>query len=167
MKHVLHKTISAAALGLAMSSGASAANLAFEYTDPSEFRDLRATDTSQDRFEQRVLKELEAHFRNEAAMLPEGQNLRVTLTDLDLAGFIEYPSSMRWPMGLRVVRNLDFPQMNFTYEVRDASGELLSSGEEKLRDLSFRSTMFVNRDTDALRYEKALISDWFHRTFGS
>jgi hypothetical protein len=155
-------------VGLAMSSGASAADLAFEYTDPSEFRDLRATDTSQDRFEQRVLKELEAHFRKEAAMLlPEGQNLRVTLTDLDLAGFIEYPSSMRWPMGLRVVRNLDFPQMNFTYEVRDASGELLSSGEEELKDLSFRSTMLVNRDTDALRYEKALISAWFDRRFGS
>jgi hypothetical protein len=166
-KH-MHKLALAAACGLALSTGAQAANLTFTHADADDFQDIRATDQGQGRFEERVLKNLEEHFQKEAAALPAGHEMRVTLTDINLAGFIEYPNPMRFPMGLRVIRNVDFPQMSFTYEVRDESGELISSGEEELSGMSgFRFTSMVQRNADPLRYEKAMISEWFDRNFAS
>jgi hypothetical protein len=166
MKKHLHKTLLAAACGLALSTGAHAAALVFEHGDPQHFQDIRATDQSQARFEQRVLKDLEEHFRKEAAVLPEGQTLHVNVTDVDLAGFIEYFHS-RYPMGLRVVRNVDFPQMDLSYELRDGNDNVIQSGDAELKDLGFRFTSVQPRRDDPLRYEKAMISDWFDRTFGS
>jgi hypothetical protein len=166
MKKHLHKTLLAATCGLALSTGAQAATLVFEHGEPKDFRDIRATDQSQSRFEQRVLKDLEEHFRKEAAALPENQTLHVNVTDLDLAGFIEYFHS-RYPMGLRVIRNVDFPQMELSYELRDANDTVVQSGDEDLKDMGFRFTNVQPRRDDPLRYEKWMISEWFDRTFGS
>lgn len=161
------KALLAAACGLALSGGAQAATLAFEHGDTNRFTDVRATDQSQARFEQRILRDLEAHFQKEAAAaLPADYSLHVTITDVDLAGSVEY-FYPRYPMGLRVVRNVDVPQMDFSYEVRDASGAVVQSGTEELKDLGFRFATLVQRDDDPLRYEKHMVSKWFDRTFES
>ncbi|MDY6984514.1 MAG: DUF3016 domain-containing protein [Pseudomonadota bacterium] len=164
-KH-LPKALLAAACGLALSTGANAATLVFEHGDPNDFRDIRATDQSQTRFEQRVLKDIEEHFRKEAAALPENQTLHVNVTDLDLAGFVEY-FHQRYPMGLRVIRNVDIPQMELSYELRDGNDAVIQSGEENVKDLGFRFTQALPRRDDPLRYEKWMISEWFDKTFGS
>ncbi|HEY0963660.1 MAG TPA: DUF3016 domain-containing protein [Pseudomonadales bacterium] len=166
MKKHLHSVVLATACGLALGTSASAATLVFEHGDPNEFRDIRATDQSQVRFEERVLKDLEEHFRKEAAALPEGQTLRVNVTDVDLAGFVEY-FHQRYPMGLRVIRNVDIPQMELSYELRDANDAVIQSGDEMLKDLGFRLTTIQPRRDDPLRYEKWMVSEWFERTFGS
>ena len=166
MKH-LHKTLIATACGLAMSAGAHAATVAFEYTNPDDFRDIRATEQSQPKFEQNVLRELEDEFRAEAAKLPEGQTLHVTLKDIDLAGDIEY-FHQSYPFGLRVIRDVDFPRMELSYELRDADGQVLKSGEDKVSDMGFRTPAFEARlNMEPLDYEKALIRDWVRDTFRS
>jgi hypothetical protein len=163
----LHKTLIATACGLAMSAGAQAATVAFEYTNPEDFRDIRATEQSQPKFEQSVLRELEAEFRDQAAKLPDGQTLHVTLKDVDLAGDIEY-FHRSYPFGLRVIREVDFPQMELSYELRDASGAVIKSGDDKISDMSFHFPTFASRvNTDPLDYEKALIRDWVRETFSS
>ncbi len=163
-KH-LHKTLVATACGLALSAGAQAATVAFEYTDPNDFRDIRATEEGQKKFEQGVLRELEEQFREEAAALPDGQTLHVTIKDVDLAGDVEY--FHRWyPFGLRVIRDVDFPQMEFSYELRGANGEILKSGDEKISDMSFHFPVFASRiNQQPLDYEKAMISEWVKETF--
>lgn len=166
MKLHLRKALLATACGLALSTGANAATLVFEHGDPKDFRDIRATDQSQARFEQRVLKDIEEHFRKEAAALPENQTLHVNVTDLDLAGFVEY-FHQRYPMGLRVIRNVDIPQMELSYELRDGSDAVIQSGEENLKDLGFRFSNVTPRRDDPLRYEKWMITEWFDKTFGS
>lgn len=163
----LHKTLIATACGLAMSAGAQAATVAFEYTNPEDFRDIRATEQSQPKFEQSVLRELEDEFRAQAATLPEGQTLHVTLKDVDLAGDIEY-FHHSYPFGLRVIREVDFPQMELSYELRGAGGEVIKSGEERLSDMSFHFPAFASRlNVEPLDYEKALIRDWVRETFRS
>ena len=160
MKKHLHKTLIAAACGLAMSAGAQAATVAFEHTDPNDFRDIRATDQGQKKFEESVLRELEDQFREEAAALPEGQTLQVTLKDLDLAGDVEY-FHRYYPFGLRVVRNVDIPRMEFSYVLRGANGEVISEGDEEIKDLGFRTNLFTNRSSmDPLDYERHMISEW-------
>lgn len=166
MKH-LHKALIATACGLALSAGTQAATVAFEYTNPDEFRDIRATEQSQPKFEQSVLRELEDEFRAQAAQLPDGQTLHVTLTDVDLAGDIEY-FHYSYPFGLRVIRDVDFPRMELSYELRDASGALIQSGDDKISDMGFHTATYATRlNTDALDYEKELIRDWVRETFRS
>lgn len=164
MKKSLLSTLSAAALGLAMSAGVQAATVAFEHADPSDFRDIRATEQGQKNFEESVLRELEEQFAEEAAKLPEGQTLQVTLKDVDLAGEIEYFHRF-YPFGLRVIRNVDFPRMEFSYVLRDANGEVLKAGDEKISDLSFNFPVSRTRDhQSALNYERELIHEWAKET---
>lgn len=165
MKIYLRKTLIATACGLALSGGAQAATVAFEYTNPDDFRDIRATEESQPKFEQGVLRELEDEFREEAAKLPDGQTLHVTLKDVDLAGDIEY-FHHAYPFGLRVIRNIDFPQMELSYELRDASGAVIKSGEDRVADMSFHFPTYATRlHQQPLDYEKALIKQWVRETF--
>lgn len=153
-----------AACGLALGPGAQAAMLAFEHGDPGKFLDVRATQESQTKFEQTVMSELEEQFREEAAALPDNQTLKVTVTDVDLAGDIEY--FHRWyPFGLRVIRNVDVPRLEFSYELRDANGEVIKAGEENIRDLNFRGQVLVQRNLEPLDYEREMISEWYAKTF--
>lgn len=161
-KHLLGSLI-AALCGLAMSAGTQAATMAFEHGNPDEFRDIRATDMGQYKFEQRVLRELEEQFREEAAALPDGQTLQVTLKDVDLAGDVEY-FHRAYPFGLRVVRNVDFPRMEFSYVLRDANGNVIREGEENISDMSFRFNSLIDRADEPLDYEKRLIHEWAKET---
>jgi hypothetical protein len=164
MKHP-SKTLIATVCGLAMSVGAHAATVAFEYTNPDEFRDIRATEQSQPKFEQSVLREFEDEFRDQAAKLPDGQTLHVTLTDVDLAGDIEY-FHHAYPFGLRVIRDIDFPQMELSYELRDASGAVLKSGDDRIADMNFHFPTYATRlNQQPLDYERALIKQWVRETF--
>ena len=56
------------------------------WDDPDSYRDVRAAEENQTRFERRVFDGLEAHFQELAEKLPENHVLEVTVKDLDLAG---------------------------------------------------------------------------------
>jgi hypothetical protein len=162
---------SAALLALALLSLApvvQAATLQLSWSEPNKYRDIRATDTNKYKFQARVMAELEKQFRKEAEKLPADQVLQVAVSDLDLAGEVEYFYTS-YPFGLRVIRNVDFPQIEFSYELRDAAGKAVKTGEEKLSDLGFRSSALVaaNRLDSSLHYEKKLIHEWYQQTFGT
>ena len=59
-----------------------------------------------------------------------------------------------------MIRNVDFPQMTLSYELRDADGKLVKSGTEQLADLGFRFGLLLPADRSALRYEKQMIKEW-------
>jgi len=137
-----------------------AATVEVTWSDPLQFRDIRSTDSGQQRFQSRVMTELETQFRDETvARLETGQTLTIEVADVDLAGEIEYFHA-NYPFGLRVIRNVDFPQMTLSYELRDADGMLVKSGTEKLADLGFRFGLLLPADRSALRYEKQMIKEW-------
>jgi hypothetical protein len=157
------RTLLAAVL-LALLPVAHAATVEVSWKDPKEFRDIRATDTGQQRFQSSVMVELDEQFRDEAASrLATGQTLKISVDDIDLAGEIEY-FHRNYAFGLRVIRNVDFPQMTLSYELRDADGKLLKSGTEKLADLGFRFSTLMPIDRSALRYEKQMIREWMQNS---
>lgn len=150
---------------VALLPAAHAATVAVSWNDPQAFRDIRATNGGQQRFQASVMTELEEQFRDEATgRLESGQVLTIAVDDIDLAGEIEYFYA-NYPFGLRVIRNVDFPQMTFSYELRDADGKLVKSGTEKLADLGFRFSTLMPVDRSALRYEKQMIKEWAQQSF--
>lgn len=157
------KTLSALAL-LLSSALSAAATVELSWDDPAKFRDIRVTNENQARFQTRMIEELEEQFRHEAEKLPADQTLHLTVHDVDLAGDIEY-FHRGYPFGLRVIRNVDFPAIELSYELKDANDTVLKSGSERIRDMSFRSPALTPWKQDPFRYENQLIKDWYDTEF--
>lgn len=157
------KTLSALVL-LLSSTLAAAATVQVDWDDPAKFRDIKVTNDSKVRFQERVMEELGDQFRKEAEKLPADQTLHVTVHDVDLAGDIEY-FHRGYPFGLRVIRNVDFPTIDLSYELKDASDTVIKSGTQKVRDMNFRTPVLTTWKQDPFRYENQLIKDWVNTEF--
>ncbi len=141
-----------------------AATLQLTWGDPDKFRDIRAGDDNQIKYQERVIKDLEAAFKTQAAKLPAEQTLKIEIKDLDLAGEVEF-FHPGFPFGIRVVRNIDFPRMELSYELRDGKSQVLKSGDPVISDMGFRDGIQLPNNSTPLRYETKMIKQWFEREF--
>lgn len=145
-------------------SNVSAAEVEIEWFEPEHYRDVKPSSGSKSAFQKRVFRELTEHFSELAAKLPENQTLKIKVTDVDLAGDIRYmvgPNNLT----LRVVENIYFPRMEFSYQLLDSTQQVLKSGDENIKDMAFNSGIHTRRSNDSYYYEKQLLSDWYHDSF--
>ncbi len=156
MKTVI-RHLAAAGL-LALAAGTASAGVTVNYIEPDRFSDLPFASWERDE----TLKELTEHFAKLGAQLPPGQDLRIDVKDIDLAGR-EYPT--RGVRDLRVVRSngADWPRIDLHYTV-EQDGRVLRSGDAQLRDMAFMDRIGRANDSDTLRFEKRMIDDWFYST---
>ena len=154
MKPLIRHLATCAVLALA-SSAALAGSATVTFTHPENFRDM-----PYDRYDRDdVLKELAGHFIKLAAKLPAGQDLKVEVTDVDLAGQIE--PNLRYPRDWRLLRGgADFPTMKLRFTLTE-NGKVLASGEEYINDMAYLQRMNRYFSNDPLRYEKQMVDDWF------
>ncbi len=154
MTSLIRRAALAATLAVA-AGGALAAPATVTYTQADRFTDVPRS--AWDR--ERLLKQLSSHFDVLAARLPAGQTLAVEVLDLDLAGRTQ-PGSTHNP-DLRVLgTGADWPHMTLRYTVSEGD-KVLKTGEDQLSSMSYLDR--INRYTsgDSLRYEKAMLDDWF------
>lgn len=164
----LRKTLTVV-LGLAALSGLQAADkkqarAEVTFTEPEKFTDAANGPRGSDYGREGVLADLERYIIDRASMLlPEGQKLSVTITDIDLAGEIE-----PWRTGsahdVRIVKDIYSPRIELSYTLTDASGAVLKEETRKLSDTSFNMKLHANR-SDPRIHEKGLIDDWMRRDF--
>ena len=111
------------------------------------------------------LSTLADHVKEVAGkLLPAGQKLEVTFTDIDLAG--EFLPTRNMDQ-IRVIKDIFIPRMTLTFKVTDASGKVIKEGERKLTDLNFMSNLSIIGRSEPLFYDKALLSDWVRTEFKS
>ena len=109
-----------------------------------------------------TLKTLKEHFEKLGGKLPSGQDLKIEVLDVDLAGRAE-PSSMSSANELRVLRGgADWPMIQLRYSV-EAAGKPLKQGEARISDLNYLNHMNRYPSGESLRYEKAMLDDWFKK----
>lgn len=175
----MKKLLVSLALPLMFSLTTQAAVVEIEWVDPSEFTDIKPSNESKKRFQARTFKKIEKYVSQLAEKLPEEQILKLSVTDLDLAGRVEFASNAvintrggftRLGLGfsndIRIVDSIDFPRMEFAYELVSNQGDIIVSGEENLKDLNFQYRAGARvRSSDTLRHEKFMIRDWFNQTF--
>lgn len=157
MKSVLTKVLQASALAAVMALPASAATAAatVSYVEPDRFTDVPFTPWERER----VLKQLTAHFDKLGASLPAGQELKVEVLDIDLAG--QTKPNFRGGQDLRVMNGgADWPHIHFRYSITEG-GKVIKSGEEKLSNMQYLNRMNHYGNTELLRYEKQMLDDWF------
>lgn len=167
MKIVLTKVLQGSALAAVMALPALAAGsgtavgtagASVSYVEPERFTDVPFTPWERER----VLKQLSAHFDKLGASLPPGQELKVEVLDLDLAG--QTKPNFRGGQDLRVMNGgADWPHIHFRYSISEG-GKVIKSGEEKLSNMQYLGRMNHYGNTELLRYEKQMLDDWFKQT---
>lgn len=139
---------------LALAAGAASADVTVNYVQPERFSDLPFTTWEREA----VLKDLTDYFAKLGTQLPAGQNLRIEVLDIDLAGR-EYPG--RGARDLRIVKDIDWPRIDLRYSV-EQNGQVLRSGEAQLSDMTFMDRFGRIGASESLRFEKRMIDDWFY-----
>jgi len=131
------------------------------YTDAAHSHSFVASE--RDRAEVRL--DIERHLQQLAERsLPVGDVLTVEVLDIDLAGYFQ-TSRLRNGYDVRIVRDIASPRLKLRYTLMH-DDQMLDSAEEQLTDLGFLTRTNRYPVDDRLRYEKAMLDDWFHKRFG-
>jgi hypothetical protein len=142
-----------------------AGKVEIEWQNPDKYRDIEAGNEPQKNFKERVTASLTSAFADAAEdHLPAEQVLHLTITDVDLAGGVEY-FFVAFPQGIRMMRDIYFPSIRFSWELKDASGTVIKSGSENIKDMGYRFSMRMFINDPPFNYENRLIHDWISKTF--
>jgi hypothetical protein len=142
----------------ALAAGSAGAAVTVTYVQPDQFSDVPFV--TWDRED--TLKTLTEHFTWLGTGLPPGQDLRIEVTDVDLAG--RAIPNARAGRDLRVLRGqADWPRIELRYAV-EQNGQVLKSGEARITDMNYLNHPNRYFDSEPLRYEKAMLDDWFEKT---
>lgn len=134
-----------------------------QWTDPAQFTELRYSRNRWDAQRGDWVETLAEYLRKQAGkMLPEGQKLDVTITDIKRAGDYEPWHGPRLD-DVRIMRDIYPPRISLQFTLTDANGQIISQGERKLSDTGYLLNSSLPSNTDPLRYEKRMLDDWLRR----
>jgi hypothetical protein len=158
MKSFMHRWALAGLFALA--AGSASAAVTVTYVQPEKFSDLPfATWDRED-----TLRQLTEHFIWLGNSLPPGQDLRIEVLDIDLAG--RQIPSVRLGRDIRILRGqADWPRIDLRYSL-EQNGQVIKSGEAQLAVMNYLDHTTRYFDSEPLRYEKQMIDDWFEKTIG-
>lgn len=143
--------------GLAvLAAGAASAATTVTFVEPDKFVDVPFSPIERER----MLAELRGHFEKLGARLPAGQDLRIEVLDVDLAG-ITRPTASRPDMRF-LTGGADWPSLRVRYAV-EQDGQVLKSGEDRLTDMTYMQHLNPYPSDTSLRYEKRMIDQWFNK----
>ncbi len=133
------------------------------FVNPEKFTDVKDSDFATDKGRDDILDRLRTFIVDRAeVVLPAGQKLTITFTDIDLAGEFEPWRGAQFG-DVRIVKAIYPPAFKFSYQVADEAGQKVKSGEENIRDMAFDMRMTFDRQ-DSLHYEKDILGDWIRGT---
>ncbi|WP_199271338.1 DUF3016 domain-containing protein [Paraglaciecola sp. L1A13] len=146
----------------------SQAKVEVTWQNPDKYTDVRPSNESRTRFKERTFKVLEEYLVELAEVLPDDQTLKITVTNLDLAGQV-WPASFvglgQSASDVRLIKRIDIPRIAFNYELLNSNGEIFKQGEQNLKDMSFQDRHNPFFSSENLRYEKNMLRMWFEDQF--
>ena len=124
------------------------------YTDTGQFgRDAAA-----------AIQEIDAHLKSLGGryLLP-GQNLKIEVFDIDLAG--RRPFSVRFNPDMRILEGkADWPSIKLQY-VLESAGNVLDNRHENVADLGYLQRIKGKYAMQSFPYEKRMLEEWFRQRF--
>lgn len=154
----------AAVVLLGVALPAVAAQLAVSFVEPEKYADAGFNSSSPNAKErEQVQRELEQHLAKLAdAKLAADDSLKIDVLDIDLAG--EINPFVGGGREMRIVRDATWPRIKLRYALT-RGGAVVAQGEERVSDMNFLMTGNRYSSSDRLRYERAMLDDWFDKTF--
>jgi hypothetical protein len=164
MKTTLALIACAAALASGCATGTASAPKANNSTEvvfdhPEKFTDVKDGTIPTDKGRDAILGLIREFIVSRASQeMPDGYHLKITFTDIDLAGDFEPWRGPNWE-DVRIVKPIYPPAFKFTYLVTDKTGAVIKQGSEDIRDLTFQERIAFPPD-DPLRFDKDVLNDW-------
>ena len=155
------KVLLTAFLLSAISGNVIAGEFEITWTEPEKYTDVRSSNEGKKRFRNRIFKSFEKHFAKLSEQLPEGQILKLDVSNVDLAGDVRFSPMQEF----RIVKDIYIPRLSFTYELLNADKTIEDSGEVDLKDMNFLTSISSHSINNTLKYEKRMIDKWFKKTF--
>ncbi len=136
-----------------------------EYLKPETFTDVKERNFNTPPDKNQHLLQLKSWLETEAAKhLQPGQNLQITISNIDLAG--DYtPGSNAAGNDIRIIKDLYPPAMSLNFALKAADGSVINSGERKLRDSGFLMHSSSTSRSSELEYDKAMVKRWLRKEF--
>lgn len=148
-------------LGLLALTATAHADVQVNFVKPETFVDIKDNNGFR---QTEVLKDIESHLVLQAQKYLPGRDVRINVTDVDLAGHVEpFGRSATW---VRVMRTVTLPSLSLNYEVLEG-GKVVQEGKAQLRDLNYQDGFSSYFSSDSLRYEKRMIDRWFQDEFST
>lgn len=137
-------------------------SVSVEFLQPESFTDVRDRQFASAPDKNPNLHQLRRYLEKRALRyLSDGQRLKITFTDIDLAG--DHRAQTNPALNdVRLVTSLYPPRLKFNFELQDDSGAVLKSGEVKLLDLGF-DTFSAGIGSEPLRYEQRMLDKWLRQ----
>lgn len=149
---------------LILTPAALAATTEVRFTHPESFSDAYLGRDHGRGADDVVLKELKAHIQKLGERyLQAGQAFKVDILDIDLAGRYE-PWRVEF-QNVRFMREITWPRIKMHYSF-EQDGNVLVSREAMVIDQAYLQHGNRYFSSDRLRYEKAMLDDWFRRNLG-
>jgi hypothetical protein len=136
------------------------------FANPEKFADAADGPRGSDFGRDANLQELREYIQKRAdVVLPEGQRLTVTVTDVDFAGEVE-PWRTPQMNDARLVKEIYPPRINLDFRLTDASGAVIKEGNRRLTDLTFMMNLHGPDRSERRLYERDLLDKWIRQEFG-
>lgn len=152
------RLLTAAAIALAGAGLAQAGQAEVGFEQPERYTDFDAGPRA-DAERRAIAEQLQALA---ARGLPAAQTLRVTITDIDLAG--QPRLDLRPSRTLRVMTELDWPRLRLQWALLE-DGRVLREGAEQLSDMGYLHHLGRADAARPLPHERRLLTRWFHERF--
>ncbi len=150
-------------------------NVHIVWQSPKKYRDIRPANESRRGFQKRVFAQFDEKLELLAKALPDGYVMKLTVSDLDLAGEVFPNGNVGGSLALgsfnrvgngidiRIVERAYVPRINFSYSIVNQQGEPVFEGVEKLKDAGFLDTRLGRTRAEAFEHEKNMLERWFER----
>lgn len=157
----IQKLVLSVAASLTLAGTAYAGEAKLTWQEPDQYTDIREGNESRDAFREKLFSDFELIFADLAKRLPEGTLLEVTVTDLDLAGEVNFMHRLAW-RDIRVLKDIYFPRMSISYTLKDRDQRLLLSGREDIKDMGFLSS-WGRFGMTRFSFEERMLRSWFKK----
>lgn len=152
------------ALLLAVAPATQASSTEVSFSHPEDYSDARFSRAYGRGADESVLKELQSFIEKLGQRyLQADQRLQVQVLDIDLAGRYE-PWRIDYS-DVRFMREVTWPRIKLHYAL-EQGGKVIANREAVVIDQSYLQRGNRYFSSDRLRYEKAMLDDWFRRNFG-
>jgi hypothetical protein len=158
MKRIMHQAVLAAVF--AMAAGSAGAAVTVNYVAPDKFADVPYAAAERDV----TLHTLTEHFNRLGSKLAPGQDLRIDVLDVDLAGHLVPSVSQGGDVRVLGEPGSDSPRIRLRFSL-EQDGRVITSGEARLSDANYLKHRVRYSDNESLRHEKVLLDQWFGQTF--
>ena len=140
-----------------------APNLSVTFVEPEKYTDAAYSHSlAGERERGEVQRDIERHLQALAQRnLQPGETLKIEILDIDLAGQFEV-SRRRLGSDVRVVRDSTWPRIKLRYTLTKGT-QVTASREEQITDKNYLTSINRYASGDRLRYEKAMLDEWFDK----